>query len=62
MGRVKEFAIWLAECVYEDQMSEEEILSYIDLDAESHPERQQWVEQQLETIRTHPDTYKPLAN
>lgn len=63
MGRVKEFAVWLAECVYVDEMSDEEILlaCHQDTKANRHADRQQWLVEQIKTVRSHPETYQDMT-
>ena len=59
MGQVKNFAIWLSECVYERNMSNEAIMSAL---ANQYPDSdldpvQDWVLEQIRVVRAHPQLY-----
>ena len=61
MGRVKEFALWLADCVYQQQMSDEAIVEFVNL-VNPHAEFDQlnrWLIEQIQIIRRNPKLYDP---
>ena len=61
MGRVKEFAFWLAECVYDQQMSDQEIIYTANSPwSETHQEEyDNWLSEQIEAVRNNPQIYGP---
>jgi hypothetical protein len=63
MGQVKRFAIWLSDCVYQLQMTDKEILSAVKpLRSDTKQEEDnQWLLEQIETVRTNPTFYETLV-
>ena len=64
MGRVKEFAMWLAEIVYLRRWSEEQILSAL---ASRYPdirdaEMEAWLRKQIHIVEGNPQQYRPLCS
>ena len=61
MGRVKEFAFWLAECVYQKQMSDRAIVESINLvnPYDRHDGFNRWLRAQIHIVRTNPHIYQP---
>ena len=62
MGRVKEFAIWLSACVFQWQMSDEEIIARFRQreDAKRIDEVEPWLKDQLKTVRENPEQFREL--
>ena len=63
MGRVKEFALWLAESVYLLGMSDEAIISACrlqDMDADNI-NRKQWIKAQIDVVRDNPQIYEAMT-
>ena len=58
MGQVKQFGMWLAECVYSQQMSETQIVSAANsrwsVDDQTNG---QWLLEQIEAVRCNPQIY-----
>ena len=63
MGQVKRFAIWLSGCVYQLQMTDKEILSAVKpLRSDTQQEEDdQWLSEQIETVRNNPQIYETLV-
>ena len=63
MGQVKRFAIWLSGCVYQQQMTDKEILSAVKpLRSDTQQEdADQWLSEQIETVRNNPQIYETLV-
>ncbi len=63
MGQVKRFAIWLSDCVYQLQMTDLEIRSAVKpLRSDTqHEEDDQWLSEQIETVRKNPTFYETLV-
>ena len=61
MGRVKEFALWLAECVYQWEMSDRAIVESVNLvnPHEKHDDFNRWLCAQIQIVRTNPHIYQP---
>lgn len=61
MGRVKEFAFWLAECVYDRQMSNQEIICTVNSPwSETYQEEyDKWLSEQIQAVRNNPQIYGP---
>lgn len=62
MGRVKEFAVWLAECVYQFEMNDEEIISACRLKDTygDSLDPKHWLQEQIDTVRDNPQVYQNL--
>lgn len=62
MGRLKEFAVWLASCVIQHEMSDEEILSKFNQreDAKAMKNAEPWLKEQIQTVRKNPSQYRAL--
>ena len=62
MGRVKEFAVWLASCVLQHEMSDEEIVSKFKQrqDGQRMKDAEPWLKGQIETVRKNPSQYREL--
>ena len=62
MGQVKRFAIWLSGCVYQ-QMTDKEILSAVKpLWSDTQQGKDdQWLSEQIETVRNNPMFYETLV-
>ena len=61
MGRVKEIAMWLADCVYQRQMSDQAIVESANL-VNPHDQYDQfncWLMEQIQIIRRNPQLYDP---
>ena len=58
MGRVKEFSFWIADCVYQRDMSDRQIISaassYWSVDGQID---KQWLLEQVEVVRCNPHIY-----
>ena len=63
MGQVKRFGIWLSGCVYQLQMTDNEILSAVKpLRSDTQQEEDdQWLSEQIEVVRNHPTFYETLV-
>ena len=62
MGKVKEFAVWLSSCVFQWEMSDEEIVSKFSQreDAKRMQDVEPWLKDQIETVRKNPEQYREL--
>ena len=62
MSRTKEFAIRLANCVYQYQMSDEAILhSFLDnANDHSSDENIAWLREQIQVVRDNPKSFRDL--
>ena len=63
MGRVKEFALWIAECVYQRQMSDEAIVESVNLvnPYEQYDDINCWLRKQIQVVRNNPQLYEPSS-
>ena len=61
MGRVKEFALWLADCVYQREMSDKAIVESINLvnPYDRHDGFNRWLRAQIQIVRKNPHIYQP---
>ena len=61
MGRVKEFALWLADCVYQRQMSDRSIIESVNLNNShgQHDDFNRWLREQIQIVRKNPQLYEP---
>jgi hypothetical protein len=59
MGRVKEFAFWLAEQVYVKKLSNAEIVKQFSLtwDCPQQSPKSTWLEEQIQIVRSNPEIY-----
>ena len=64
MGRVKEFAYWLALCVSEHGISEEEIvvITSIQLEDPDGPDKSSWLRRQIKYIKQNPEVFGHGSN
>ena len=62
MGRMKDFAVWLASCIVQHEMSDEEILSKFNQreDAKKMNNAEPWLKEQIQTVRKNPNHYRQL--
>jgi len=62
MGHVKEFAVWLSSCIFQWEMSDEEILSKFNQreDVKRMQDAEPWLKDQIETVRKNPEQYRRL--
>ena len=62
MGRLKDFAVWLASCVFQHEMSDEEILSKFNQreDAKRMKNAEPWLKKQIGIVRKNPNQYREL--
>ena len=60
MGRVKEFALWLADCVYQRQMSDRSIIESVNLNNThgQHDDYSRWLREQIQIVRKNPQLYE----
>ena len=60
MGRVKEFAFWLASCVYERGMSDDGIVDMLRYQRDEFREDvdASWIRLQISHIRNQPEVYR----
>ena len=58
MGRMKEYAVYLSRLVYQQKMSDEQIINttVTELGIESTD----WIKDQIKVIREHPELYKEM--
>lgn len=64
MGRVKDFAVWLAESIYLHHWSEEQIITSI---TNQYPESQRfgvqiWLREQIKIVKENPTLYKSMLD
>ena len=61
MGRVKEFAFWLADCVYDRHMSDMDIIFTAKSKwSETYQEEyDSWLSEQIKAVRNNPQIYGP---
>lgn len=61
MGRVKEFAFNLAQCIHELHMTDEEILTALlpDITVDDEDKLTCWIRQQIQVVKNRPDIYPP---
>lgn len=61
MGRVKEFAFWLADCVYLRHMSNEAIAESVNLVnlKGQQDDFNRWLREQIQIVRKNPQLYEP---
>jgi hypothetical protein len=64
MGSVKAFAMWLAECIYLHQWSDEQIITSI---TTQHPDGQRlgvqiWLREQINIVKENPSLYKSMLD
>ena len=62
MGRVKELSIWLADCVYQQNMSDETIIACINSfsNEEQSDTIHHWLKAQIQVVRNNPHLYSPF--
>jgi hypothetical protein len=62
MGRVKEFAMWLAESIYLYKWSDEQIItSFTNQHLDSQrPDVQIWLHEQIQVVRENPKLYQSM--
>ena len=62
MGRLKDFAVWLASCIVQHEMSDEEILSKFNQreDAKQMKNAEPWLKKQIGIVRKNPNQYREL--
>ncbi len=64
MGKVKQFACWLSECVYRREMTNEEIIVAIDGNFRCDEKEviDIWLLEQLDTVRNLPRIYAVMVD
>lgn len=62
MGRMKDFAVWLASCIVQHEMGDEEILAKFNQreDAKRMKNAEPWLKEQIQTVRKNPNQYRQL--
>ena len=62
MGRMKDFAVWLASCIVQHEMSDEEILTKFNQreDAKRIKDAEPWLKKQIGIVRKNPSQYRQL--
>ena len=62
MGRMKDFAVWLASCIVQHEMSDEEIFTKFNQreDAKRMKNAEPWLKEQIQTVRKNPNQYRQL--
>ena len=60
MGRVKQFAFWLAEQIYKKKLSDAEIAkqSALTWDIPQPNPSSKWLDEQIQAVRNNPELYK----
>ena len=64
MGRVKEFAFWLTDCVYYSNMSDAQIISTFKkslAEDDSQDDTDHWLREQIEAVRDNPEIYRGMV-
>lgn len=63
MGRMKQFAFWLADCVYHMRMSDDSIVDSVDLvnPQEQYDDFNRWLREQILIVRNNPQLYEPSS-
>ena len=63
MGQVKQFAVWIAECVYVRRMSDQKIFESIPLTGSEQEQDPiiHWLREQITTVREHPDIFSQMV-
>ncbi len=64
MGRVKDFAMWLAESIYLHRWSEKQIINSV---ITQHPDSrrpcvQRWLREQIKIVKDNPTLYKSMLD
>ena len=63
MGRVKEFAAYLSEQIYQREMNDREVIAAVKYvgDDSNRDDYDPWLQEQIEVVRKNPQVYKTLV-
>ena len=63
MGQIKRFTVWLSDCVYQSQMSDEDIIEAVkslSIDKTSEVDYA-WLSEQISIVRKYPHFYRVFS-
>ncbi len=63
MGQMKRFTVWLSDCVYQSQMSDEDIIEVVkSLSSDKNSEVDcAWLSEQISIVRKYPHFYRVFS-